>query len=50
MDDSRNSLAAGARGEVAMIGAQRPVPHLTHRPRWAGVAAGWEHQGAGISV
>ena len=32
MDDSRNSLAAGARGELAMIGAQRPAPHLTHRP------------------
>ena len=35
MDDSRNSLAAGAGGEVAVIGAQRPAPHLTHRPRRA---------------
>ena len=32
MDDSRNSLAEGARGELAMIGAQRPAPHLTRRP------------------
>ena len=32
MDDSRKSVAAGARGEFTMISAQRPAPHLTHRP------------------
>ena len=32
MDDSRKSSTAGAGGEVAVTGAQRPAPHLTHRP------------------
>ena len=32
MDDSRKSVAAGAHGEFTMIRAQRPAPHLTHRP------------------
>ena len=32
MDDSRKSVAAGARGEFTMISAQRPAPHLTRRP------------------
>ena len=32
MDDSRKSVTAGARGEFTMISAQRPAPHLTHRP------------------
>ena len=33
MDDSRKSVTAGARGELALTGAQRPAPHLTRRPR-----------------
>ena len=33
MDDSRKSVTAGARGELALPGAQRPAPHLTRRPR-----------------
>ena len=33
MDDSKKSSTAGARGELAMTGAQRPAPDLTHRPR-----------------
>ena len=32
MENSRNSLTAGTCGELAMIGAQRPATHLTHRP------------------
>ena len=32
MDDSRKSVTVGARGELVMISAQRPAPHLTHRP------------------
>ena len=33
VDDSNNSVTAGARGEFTMISAQRPAPHLTHPPR-----------------
>ena len=33
MDDSNNSVTAGARGALALIGAQRPATHLTRRPR-----------------
>ena len=33
MDDSNKSVTAGPRGELALIGAQRPAPHLTHLPR-----------------
>ena len=32
-DDSKKSVTAGVRGERALIGAQRPAPHRTHRPR-----------------
>ena len=32
VDDSNNSVTAGARGEFPMISAQRPAPHLTRRP------------------
>ena len=32
VDDSNNSVTAGARGEFTMISAQRPAPHLTRRP------------------
>ena len=32
-DDSNNSVIAGARGALALIGAQRPAPHRTRRPR-----------------
>ena len=36
MDDSRNSVTSGARGERTLIGAPRPAPratdHFTHRP------------------
>ena len=35
MDDSKSGLTAGARGENAGTGAQRPVTPLTHRPRHA---------------
>ena len=32
-DDSNNSVTAGARGALALIGAQRPATHLTRLPR-----------------
>ena len=32
-DDSNNSVTAGARDALALIGAQRPATHLTRRPR-----------------
>ena len=33
INDSNNSVTAGARGEGALRGAQRPAAHFTHRPR-----------------
>ena len=33
INDSNNSVTAGARGEGALRGAQRPAAHRTHRPR-----------------
>ena len=33
MRDDSNSVIAGARGALALIGAQRPAPHRTRRPR-----------------
>ena len=33
MDDSRKSVTAGACGELALTGAQRPAPHPTRLPR-----------------
>ncbi len=32
MDDSRNSVTSDERGELALIRAQHPAPHLTHLP------------------
>ena len=47
MDDSNNSVTAGARGERALRGAQRPA-NLTRRPRTESrPARGW-HQINGI--
>ena len=33
MRDDSNSVIAGARGALALIGARRPAPHRTRRPR-----------------
>ena len=35
INDSNNSVTAGARGKGALRGAQRPAAHFTHRPRHA---------------
>ena len=35
INDSNNSVTAGARGERARRGAKRPAAHCTHRPRHA---------------
>ena len=35
INDSNNSVTAGERGELALIGAKRPAAHCTHRPRHA---------------
>ena len=44
MDDSKSGLTAGARGENARTGAQRPATHLTHRPGHASRPAPRRHR------